>query len=194
MKKTDIKRHLKPYSIFKSRETTINHAFASAISISDKYDEKKLNNALLILQENVDDDLLCAYCGKPAETWDHIKALVENKEFSGYGHILNNLIPCCKQCNSKKGKKDWKEFLEKEHLDKPDRIKRIQKYIAQDNKDLINILNTDCKAEMKELNEIKIQVLELLKLGDKQAIIIRNKAKKKLGIPITFTDLYSQIK
>jgi hypothetical protein len=189
MKKTSIRGHLKPYCIYEKRATTINHAFASALSVADEYNEEKINSALRILGQDPNDELSCAYCGKPAETWDHIKALVENKEFSGHGHILNNLIPCCKQCNSKKGKKDWKDFLEKEHLDKPDRIKRIQKYISQDNTDLIHILNTDCKKEMKELDKIKKQVMELLKQGDIQAKAIRIKLKKKMKIPLLFTNL-----
>jgi 5-methylcytosine-specific restriction endonuclease McrA len=189
MKKTDIKRHLQDYSIFQKRATTINHAFASAISIADNYNEEKLNAALLILGQDPNGILLCAYCDKAAETWDHIKAVVVKGEFSGYGHILNNLIPCCKHCNSSKGNKDWKQYLEKEGLNTPDRIKRIEKYISQHNTDLLNILNIVCEDEMKELDKIKKQVIELLKQGDKQAIIIRNKAKKKLGIPIFFTDL-----
>jgi len=46
----------------------------------------------------------CAYCPalltKANRTLDHIKALAR-----GGAHILSNLIPACKSCNSKKGSK-----------------------------------------------------------------------------------------
>jgi hypothetical protein len=49
MKKQDLKRHLKSYLIFDKRKTTINHAFASALSVADDYSDKKIDDALLIL-------------------------------------------------------------------------------------------------------------------------------------------------
>jgi NRPS condensation-like uncharacterized protein len=46
MKKHDKKRYLQDYAIYGRRKTTINHAFSSAISISDNYDEDRINKAL----------------------------------------------------------------------------------------------------------------------------------------------------
>jgi 5-methylcytosine-specific restriction endonuclease McrA len=43
----------------------------------------------------------CNYCDKPANTVDHIVAIM-----NGGGHELDNLQPCCSQCNNRKGKKD----------------------------------------------------------------------------------------
>ena len=81
MKKNDLKRHLKVYSIYGKRSSTISHAFASALSIADEYDEEKINIALTILGQDPEKDLLCAYCDKNAETWDHTKAIVSETAF-----------------------------------------------------------------------------------------------------------------
>ena len=178
MKKYDIKRHLQDYSIFNKRKTTINHAFASSLSIADNFEEEKMNAAIRILGQDPDSELKCAYCDKLAETWDHIKAVVQDSEFSGHGHQINNLIPCCKDCNSKKGNKDWAIFLKQKNLDTPERIDRIKKYISQGTSDLLKILNEHCKDELNELTTIKRQVLDLLKSGDEKAKIIRDKIRK----------------
>ena len=90
MKKKDLKRHLQDYPIYSKRSSTINDAFASALSIADDFDEEKINTALKILGQDPDADLLCAYCDKSAETWDHIKAVVSKSSFSGHGHQINN--------------------------------------------------------------------------------------------------------
>ena len=42
MKKNDLKRHLKDYSIYAKRSSTISHAFASALSVADDYDVNKI--------------------------------------------------------------------------------------------------------------------------------------------------------
>jgi hypothetical protein len=52
MKKKDLKRHLQDYSIFSKRSSTINHAFASALSIADDYNEEKINTAISILGQD----------------------------------------------------------------------------------------------------------------------------------------------
>ena len=111
MKKQSIKSHLAPYSILQKRKTTINHAFASAIAPVNEYDEVKLRETLRLLGQDPDGDLNCIYCGLRAETWDHLIGLVEKAELRGYGHQLGNLVPCCRDCNSKKGAKGWEVYL-----------------------------------------------------------------------------------
>ena len=46
----------------------------------------------------------CNYCGKPADTVDHIVALM-----NGGDHSLDNLTPCCARCNNLKGHKEVKQ-------------------------------------------------------------------------------------
>jgi 5-methylcytosine-specific restriction endonuclease McrA len=106
MRFPDIRRYLKPYSIVASRTTTVNHAFAASIAPSDTYEAAKVREAVVALGQDADADLVCVYCGAEAETWDHVHATVKDKAFSGHGHRLGNLLPCCKPCNSKKGNKD----------------------------------------------------------------------------------------
>jgi hypothetical protein len=176
MKKNDIKRHLTNYSIFSKRRSTINHAFASALSIADKFDSEKIDIALKILGQDNYENLLCAYCDKEAQTWDHIKAVVEKGQFSGYGHQLNNLLPCCKDCNSAKGNKDWQEFLKQRNLDSRERIDRITAYINHNYVDIKSVLkNESLKNDLMEFEEIKTQVLELLKKADEKAKEIKDK-------------------
>jgi 5-methylcytosine-specific restriction endonuclease McrA len=179
MKKKDLKRHLQDYSIFSKRSSTINHAFASALSIADDYNEEKINTAISILGQDPDSDLLCAYCDKLAETWDHIKAVVSKSAFSGHGHQINNLIPCCKDCNSAKGNKDWEVYLKLKNLDSEARIERITNYINHNYIDAKNLLQTDdFKEDLARFSKIKEEVFQLLKQGDHQAKIIRDKLRQ----------------
>lgn len=180
MKKQDLKRHLKDYIIFDKRKTTINHAFASALSVADDYDEQKIDKAIMVLWQNPDTDLSCVYCGNFAETWDHINALVKNSEFSWFWHQISNLLPCCKLCNSRKGNKNWCSFLELIITD-PIQFKikknQIELYMAS-NLDIRNIINGICKDELENFNKIKEQIFELLKEADVSALKIRNLVKK----------------
>ncbi len=173
MRYTDLKRHLKPYSIVKSRTTTINHAFASAIAGCDQFDDSRVKEALITL--GLDPEFLtCVYCGKPAESWDHLFATVQNKTFSGHGHRLGNLVPCCKPCNSSKGNKDWKTFVSGLPQTEEERLKRsteISKYVDR-------FLRRDPPAPIGEnyrrLETIKKEVLNLMKEADEIAARIRD--------------------
>lgn len=107
MSKTKFKMPSK--SNLKSRTSTINNAFAIGITpylrpdddlLKAYYDELKI------------EPCQCGYCMRLGEgkTVDHINPLVISGKPSGYITDINNLIPCCKDCNSKKGGKyfgDW---------------------------------------------------------------------------------------
>jgi hypothetical protein len=79
-----IRQHLEPYSIVARRSTTVNHALAAAIPPCDACDEQVVREAMAKLGQDPDSDLVCVYCGLPAETWDHTNAPVRNKLFSGF--------------------------------------------------------------------------------------------------------------
>ena len=49
---------------------------------------------------------LCVYCPALATTLDHVIPLSR-----GGPHTKDNLVPCCKSCNSKKGAKPLLVFL-----------------------------------------------------------------------------------
>ena len=155
------------------RRTTINHAFAAAIAPSDIYDERVVSGAIALLGQKSECDLECAYCGSPAETWDHVFATVRDSQFSGFGHRLGNLLPCCKPCNSRKGNKPWASHLSSLNLGQDelaDRRGAIERYLA-------TYLVCDCipedSADRHRLDEIRRQVLSLLEEGDLVATRIR---------------------
>ena len=182
MKKESIKKYLKPYSILSKRKTTINHAFASALAPYDDYDEEKLNEALMVLEQSSGVNLRCVYCGKDAETWDHLVGLVKDSNFSGYGHQIWNLVPCCTKCNTKKGKKNWKQFLKEKELN-PRKRKKMEKRLGiYAKKFLPKVLNAEdigkkYPKDMEKYNKLKTKIFELMKEADKTAKNVRKKIK-----------------
>ena len=111
MRASSIRAHLTPYVIAAKRGTTIRHAFSSAVASVDVYDESRVREALTLLGEKNLDVLTCVYCDAPATTWDHLEALVRDKQPSGAGHTLGNLVPACRTCNSQLGNKPWEAWL-----------------------------------------------------------------------------------
>jgi len=177
MKYTAIKGHLKPYSIYSRRKTTINHAFASSIAPCDVYDEAGVRAAVEALGQDADDDLLCVYCGATAETWDHVFATVVDSEFSGAGHRLGNLLPCCKPCNSKKGNKPWEIYLDAVPMSEEDRGRRreiIQRYLATYFTREHRPAQT---AEYAQLLELRDRVIDIMRDADALAERIRDKSR-----------------
>ncbi len=176
MKIQSIKKHLSPYSIFQKRSTTINHAYASALAEYEDFDWEKLSKALIQLGQNLDEDLKCFYCDNPATTWDHLFGLVRNKKYAGYGHVIGNLVPSCSSCNSKKGNKNWRDYLK----DKKEKIILIERHIDNylppklNEESMTNLF----PKEMEEFNETKEKIFELMKKADDIARTIRDKAKE----------------
>jgi len=180
MKKESIKSHLKPYSILQKRETTINHAFASAVAPNDMYDENIVSEAIKYLGQDPNRDLFCVYCGKKAETWDHVHSLVKDMNFSGYGHVIGNLLPCCKQCNSEKGSKTWVDYLNGKRISKTVKNKRKARIKAYIDRYLprgidYNVLKSKYTSDINEYESIKSKIFLLMKRADKLASSIRMK-------------------
>jgi 5-methylcytosine-specific restriction endonuclease McrA len=59
---------------------------------------------LLVLSR---DGYTCAYCGQDADTVDHVQSI----KSGGDPVSLENLIACCKRCNSSKGSRSQGVFL-----------------------------------------------------------------------------------
>lgn len=179
MRHTSIRSHLRPYSITRARTTTINHAFAAAIAPCDAYDESSVRDAVRQLGQDPQADLSCVYCGGPAETWDHVRATVFNKRFSGHGHTLGNLLPCCKPCNSKKGNKVWHDYIESLRLD-PEKLEerkhRISNYLSSFN---ASAPDFEKYPEYAQLEDLKQQVLEIFKRADAIAAALRDKEQSR---------------
>lgn len=184
MKKKDLKRHLNIYSIYKKRHTTINHAFASAISYYDDYSEKEVDIALTLLKQDPNKDLKCVYCTEVAHSWDHLNSLVDKGNFTGYGHQLGNLVPCCKICNSSKGKKNYIDFVNNSNIDDDKKTKileNIESYINNFQHNSIDINSEEYKNATKEYFDIKNEIFELMKRADEKAEMIRSILKKTIN-------------
>lgn len=171
MRYKSVSGHLRPFSIVKKRTTTINHAFASAIAPVIPYDEAAIREAIQFLGQDPDEDLHCVYCGGFAETWDHVEPTVKKKMFSGVGHSIGNLVPCCKPCNSRKGGKPWSQYLAQaagsEFEERHALIDRHLKRYA------VPIQLPGEIPEYKELLRIREKVLDLFAEADRVAARLR---------------------
>ena len=170
---SSIRSHLKPHVIVARRKSTISHAFAAAIAPSDMYSEDQVRTAMTELAMNPDEDLVCAYCGVKAQTWDHVYATVRDTHFSGFGHRLGNLLPCCKSCNSSKGNKVWDRFLNELALSPDLHLSRQTRITAHLARHFVQDVIPNHLPEYRQLLEIKRQVMELLAQADDLASIIR---------------------
>lgn len=180
MTKEDIKRHLKTYSVYDKRRTTINHAFASAIAPSDDFNEEKMNEALKFLGQNPDEDLKCVFCNDEAETWDHLVGLVKDGELRGFGHQIGNLVPCCKKCNSKKGSKEFDKFIgeyNKIHFDKNELIELLSQYQRKFATEInLDLLKEKSPKEYYEFLEVKKEIFNLMGKAD----VLAEKLRKNI--------------
>lgn len=68
--------------------------------VSSKYKKARL----VVLAR---DGYTCAYCGQDATTVDHIQSI----KSGGDPVSLENMIACCKRCNSSKGSRSQSVFL-----------------------------------------------------------------------------------
>lgn len=179
MRKEDIKRHLKTYSVYDKRCTTINHAFASAIAPTDQYNDGLLCEALSFLGQNPNDELTCVFCAAPAQTWDHLVGLVKGGELRGFGHQIGNLVPCCKECNSQKGSKEFVAFVNgsnRINCDKLELIRLLRSYQRQFAKEInLSELQRKLPNEYAEFQSVKQEIFELMKKADEIANQLRER-------------------
>ena len=178
MKASSIKKHLRPSTIME-RKSTIANAFASALAPYDIYTPDAVTQALLDLEQYPNGELQCVYCGAEAATWDHVFNRVVKGDFSGHGHRIRNLVPCCRTCNESKGQKPWREFLETRNpLDKDLRIRRMERFLGRGapQSTSIEVMRQIADGEFKRFDEIRSQVFDLIAEADRLAAIIRQKA------------------
>jgi hypothetical protein len=165
---------LRPLKITATKGT-IKSKFAAAIAPNDQYDEAEARKLLQQLGQKPD-ALTCVYCDASADTWDHVVGTVSGGEFSGTGHRLRNLVPCCSPCNTSKGKKKWSDYLD--GLRQPasirnKRVKRIAAHIKGCKED--SSMAWRNFPEYKQLQEARDKILKLMEEGDRLAETIREK-------------------
>jgi 5-methylcytosine-specific restriction endonuclease McrA len=120
---------MKPYRLL-SRSSTVSNAFAQALSPADDFDEAKLIEAFENLALVGEKGLLCLYCGKGATSVDHLNPLVKDSKFTGWGHVLGNLVPACNECNQSKGGRPWRDFVAEMGMSE-EQIRRVSTYESQ---------------------------------------------------------------
>jgi hypothetical protein len=54
---------------------------------------------------------VCAYCGDKKSEWDHFRAILENRQPTGYITEIHKLVPACGKCNQSRGNKPWREWM-----------------------------------------------------------------------------------
>jgi len=180
-----IRSHLAPYLISSKRKTTIAHAFASALAPSDEYDEAKIEAALNALGQKNLKQLSCVYCERQAQTWDHLENLVKDGKLNGYGHQIGNLVPCCRDCNSQKGGKPFRDFINADaklmEIEKSNLIRRLETHLALAKPIKPSNLNPEAHEALAKFLALQTQILGLMEEADKYAKILR---LQKNGWPI----------
>ncbi|MCX7157062.1 MAG: HNH endonuclease [Rhodocyclales bacterium] len=164
-----IRSHLAPYSIFSKRRTTVAHAFASALAPSEEFDNEKVEAALNALGQKNLQALTCIYCGKSAQTWDHLENLVREGKLNGYGHQIGNLVPCCRDCNSEKGGKSFRDYvstLSLSPIEQADLIACLEKHLSLAAPIDISTLDSEDKDALDKFNAIQLKILRLMEEAD----------------------------
>jgi hypothetical protein len=177
MTPNSIRSHLAPYSIFAKRKTTVAHAFASALAPSDDYDEVRIEASLVALGQKNLMQLSCVYCERLAETWDHLENLVKDGQLNGYGHQIGNLVPCCRDCNSQKGGKPFRDFINANtrltEAEKSSLILRLENHLALTKPIAPANLNPAGQEALAKFLALQTQILALMEEADKHAQILR---------------------
>jgi hypothetical protein len=162
------------------RGSTINHAFASALATADVYDEETLVSALAKLGQSATDPLRCVYCTAPATSIDHLHGLVQDSSYTGHGHVIGNLVPCCSACNQSKGKTSWRDWAKSKGTPS-DQIQRIADYeslappaVSQED---LKLLYPDL---MAAYDRLRLLTRDMLKAADHLAKEIRRLESHRL--------------
>jgi len=101
---------IRPARKITHRVSSVTNGFVQAILPDEKPDERDLAAVLTILE--IDPErLTCAYCGDPAQHWDHLFPYVRDKRPSGFLNEARNLVPACGPCNTSKSGRDWKSWM-----------------------------------------------------------------------------------
>ncbi len=177
VKVSSIRKYLRPSTVL-GRKSTVANAFASALAPYDVYDAAAVSQAMRDLDQDPDADLACVYCGSEAATWDHVFNRVVKGDFSGHGHRIRNLVPCCRTCNESKGQKPWREFLEARNLpDQDARVTRLERFLGSADAQPLSTDSMKERAgeELARFLEIRAQVFELMTEADRLASAIRRK-------------------
>lgn len=152
--------------------------FASALAPVEPFDRERIVTALRVLGQENPDDLRCTYCGVSAETWDHLEALVRKSEPSGYGHLIGNLVPCCRACNSAKGNKPWRDWMKTREYARG-QIGRVERYREEYGSATAVNWELTAPTELAQLKEIRSEILRLMVGADSLVSQMKEKVRPR---------------
>lgn len=176
-------------SDLKSRTSTISNAFTIAITPYIKPSQKEIEELLSELELK---DGQCVYCLRGANASDHFRPLVKDGLPNGYISDINNLVPCCSECNSSKGKKDWdKWYLSEKNLKRlksfvltdvqiESRFKILEKFAKKTEATRIDYASLVGENDWKEFNRRRIELNKKLKEEQQFCDKLRQKIEDKL--------------
>lgn len=174
-----IKSYLREFRI-ESKWSTINGAAQMALAIPDSFDQQKITVLMSLIEQTMDADLVCVYCGNHAATWDHLFNNVQGNRYSGYGNRIFNLVPACRTCNERKGGKHWRTFVTELNPEKLDDVVRRLEAVEKKNDaerydwSIIEERHSELAAKYDAaLRELKMKVRELDALASKIRAAIR---------------------
>lgn len=158
---------MKPYRLL-NRSSTVNNAFAQALATADDFDESKLKSAFGLLGLIKDGILLCVYCGRAASSVDHLNPLVKDRKYTGWGHVIGNLVPACGDCNQSKGGKPWRAFAREIGMEE-ELIRGLERYeseapepVSQDDLSILYPDLIDAYQRLRDLNEDTLRAAQSL--------------------------------
>ncbi len=144
---------------------------------------------------------VCVYCGQDATHLDHLFPFIKGKKPTGYFTEPANLVPCCSNCNQKKGAKYWYEYMmNKEnfenHQKKEDIIERIPELMKKMNNYCFD--NGFPSLKTDEEGEIIIkegQVIETKPENEKHRLELFNSSATidRIGIEEWWNGLYHNV-
>lgn len=150
------RRRVRKYSV-KYRASTLWSEIVRVLVDSKRETPTLLQNAW---EGDVD---TCVYCGmQPASTIDHIFPVVRNGLPTGYASCATNLVPACHTCNSSKGNRDWKTWMQSRFGDDCPRIKPIDEFVqrtepekvSEVNPEILTILRRACYETCAALDDL----------------------------------------
>ena len=95
------------------RTSTIRGAFVKALIPSVPFSEEQLGAWAKQLNVDLNNDLICVYCGRHATVLDHFFPAVRKKLPTGFVTDLYNLVPSCSKCNESKSGSYWRDWMER---------------------------------------------------------------------------------
>ena len=119
--------------------------------------------------------LRCINCmARPAQGWDHAMALTRGGQWSGFGSMLDNLLPACTRCNSQKRNQDWCSFLHKSIPDSGQRgarIKLLERHMAHYRWDGVGHAHMQARCADKLAAVEKLRQIVVSSMRDAGAVI-----------------------